>query len=274
MIQQMAEPTPTRFADGFVQPNRHIAARLEAMLALLLHAHGGGRSMSAASKGTERELFVNDFLSQVFPPHFRFGSGDITDSEENKSGQIDVVIEYPNLYSFPILNSATRLYLAEAVAVALEIKSDLKKQWSEVESTAMKTKSLKRRFENSRMRELADRYDAIGDDRSKFRAYELRQAASHLLAPRDDIPLFVVGYKGWAKMETLTKHLNSSQVDAVLQLDNRFFVERGPELAIQNMGPMCLMAFLELVTACLHHGPPQSSIFHYGTQVDHDSDAE
>ncbi len=146
--------TPTRFTDGRIQPNRHIMSRLDAMLALLLEAHGGGGTMSAASKGTERELFVNSFLSQVFPPHFRFGSGDITDSDENKSGQVDVVIEFPNLYSFPIWQSAPRLYLAEGVAVAIEIKSDLSNQWSEVESTAAKNKGAEtpiRGLSNSRI---------------------------------------------------------------------------------------------------------------------------
>jgi hypothetical protein len=270
----MSKPTPTRFTDGFVQPNRHITKRLEAMLSLLLNAHGGGGTMSAASKGTERELFVNSFLSQVFPTHFRFGTGDITDSEENKSGQIDIVIEYPNLYSFPIWQSAPRLYLAEGVAVAIEVKSDLSSQWGEAEATAKKTKLLKRRFEDYRMRELADRYDALGDPQSKLRAYELREAALRLNAPPEEIPLFVVGYTGWANVETLSKRLNSSQVDAVLQLDNQFFVARGKDIAIANMKTICLMMFLEFITACLHVSPPQSNMFHYATQVKRGEDAE
>ncbi|MBC8116547.1 MAG: hypothetical protein H7062_19315 [Candidatus Saccharimonas sp.] len=264
----MTTPPPTRFADGFVQPNRHITARLTAMLNLLLSAHGGGGTMSAASKGAERELFVNSFLSQVFPPHFRFGSGDITDSEENKSGQLDVVIEFPNLYSFPIWHSAPRLYLAEGVAVAIEIKSDLSNQWSEVEATAKNIKSLRRRFDDYRIRELADRYDAMNDGKSKLRAYELREAAACLTAPTEDIPLFVVGYNGWANAETLCKHLGNSQVDAVLQLDRQFFVARGSGTVVQDMGPMCLMIFLEFITNCLHVTPPQSSIFHYATQAE------
>lgn len=270
----MSEPTPTRFTGGIVQPNRHITARLDAMLGVLLEAHSGGRSMSAAAKGTEREVFINSFMSRVFPPHFRFGSGDITDSEERKSGQVDVVIEYPNLYSFPTLDPASRLYLAEGVAVALEIKSDLSKQWSEVETTARKTKSLKRRYKDSRMRELADRYDAIGGGQSQVRAYELRHAADQLTAPPEEIPLFVVGYSGWAKAETLQKRVNSSPVDAIIQLDRRFFVSREPELVIKDHGPMCLMMFLEFVTSCLSTEPPQTNIFHYGTQIDHDLDEE
>ena len=37
--------------------------------------------MSSASKGSERELFIREFLAKVFPPHIRFGSGDITDAK-------------------------------------------------------------------------------------------------------------------------------------------------------------------------------------------------
>lgn len=270
----MTQPPQTRFTDGFVRPNRHIITRLEAMLSLLLGAHGCGGTMSAASKGTERELFVHAFLSRMFPPHFRFGSGDITDSEENKSGQIDVVIEYPNLYSFPLCQCGPRLYLAEGVAVALEIKSDISKQWSEVETTAKNIKTLKRRFEGSRMREMADRCDISNYDQSKFRAFELREAASQLNVPPEAIPLFVVGYNGWANAETLQKNLNDSQVDAVLQLDNQFFVARGNDTVIQNMGPICLMMFLEFITTCLQDAPRQSHMFHYATQVHDESNVD
>ena len=35
--------------------------------------------MSSASKGSERESFVDDFLSKAMPTHFRFGSGDTSD---------------------------------------------------------------------------------------------------------------------------------------------------------------------------------------------------
>ena len=263
------DETPGRFPEGsYVRPNQHIMSRLDAMLNMMLDAHGGGGTMSSASKGSEREIFVSSFLSQVFPPHFRFGSGDITDADERKSGQIDVVVEYPNLYSFPIWQSAPRLYLAEGVAVAIEIKSDISNQWDEVKESATKLKELKRRFRDMRMLEEADRLDSVGNDISMLRAFELRQAAERMQTPPEDIPMFVVGYKGWARPETLTGHLNDSQVDAVLQLDNQFFCARGADLEIANMGPLCMMMFLEFITARLHDPAPQSDIFHYATQVE------
>ena len=110
---------------------------------MLLAAHAAGGKMSSASKGNERETFVSSFLRQVFPAHFRFGTGDITDSDERISGQVDVVVEYPNLYSFPVFEASPRLYLAEGVAATVEIKSDLSTQWSQVEKTASKLKKIK-----------------------------------------------------------------------------------------------------------------------------------
>ncbi len=42
--------------------------------------------MSASSKGQDRETFIKDFLAQVLPPQFRFGSDDATDANSNRSG--------------------------------------------------------------------------------------------------------------------------------------------------------------------------------------------
>ncbi|MEQ1828563.1 MAG: DUF6602 domain-containing protein [Pirellula sp.] len=62
-------------------------SRLNAIFESLNSAYGGGGHMSSASKGVEREIFVKNVLQQVFPPHFRFSSGDIVDSNGNQSGK-------------------------------------------------------------------------------------------------------------------------------------------------------------------------------------------
>ncbi len=46
--------------------------------------HAAGKSMSNASKGYEREGFVNNFL----PPLYRFGTGDATDENGHKAGSL------------------------------------------------------------------------------------------------------------------------------------------------------------------------------------------
>ena len=93
--------------------NVHLTTRLEGILQQLIGGYLAGRSMSSATKGTERETFVDRFLSEVFPRQFRFGTGDAIDAYGHKSGQLDVVIEYPFSPSLPTIGSASRLYLAE-----------------------------------------------------------------------------------------------------------------------------------------------------------------
>ena len=105
---------------------------------MLCAAFDAGTSLASASKGAEREAFVTLFLSQVLPTIYRFGTGVITDSYASatgsrRSGQIDVVIEMPFAPSFPALvGSDVRLYPAEAVGVAIEVKSDVSAQWKDV----------------------------------------------------------------------------------------------------------------------------------------------
>lgn len=41
--------------------------------------------LSDASRGVEREAFINAFLSDILTPQFRFGSGEITDQKGNRS---------------------------------------------------------------------------------------------------------------------------------------------------------------------------------------------
>lgn len=82
-----------------------LVTRLDGIQQMLISAYNAGSSMSAASKGAEREAFIDTFLSQVFTPQYRFGSGDAIDQNGNQSGQLDVVIEYPLVPSLPIVGN-------------------------------------------------------------------------------------------------------------------------------------------------------------------------
>src|SRR5690606_14670733 len=128
-------------------PNQHVIQRLHGIQQILLGVHAAGGSTSNATKGREREAFIDRFLSGIFPAPFRFGSGDITDQSGARSGQIDVVVEYPFLPSLPVVGGGQeRLYFAEGVAVAIEVKSNLASQWDEVLSTARQLAPLRRPF--------------------------------------------------------------------------------------------------------------------------------
>jgi hypothetical protein len=111
--------------------NQFLLERLRGIQAILMGVHQSSGPLSASSKGQERQSFIDCFLSKVLPPIFRFGSGDATDAAGNKSGQLDVVIEYPFAPTLPTFAGETRLYLAEGVAAVVEVKSNVAAQWNE-----------------------------------------------------------------------------------------------------------------------------------------------
>jgi hypothetical protein len=82
--------------------NDYVLKRLEGIRSQLMAAHEAGDPMSNSTKGREREAFINDFLRNVLPPIYRFGTGDATDVNGNRSGQLDVVVEYPFGPSLPL----------------------------------------------------------------------------------------------------------------------------------------------------------------------------
>jgi hypothetical protein len=118
-------------------PNEYVVQRLMGMQSILNGVHQSGGGLSSATIGQERAAFIDQFLSGVLPPIYRFGSGDATDAAGNKSGQLDVVVEYPFAPSLPIVGAGqSRLYLAESVAAVIEVKSNLAGQWSQAVGTA------------------------------------------------------------------------------------------------------------------------------------------
>ena len=149
MEDEQTAPEYSHVAD-FIQDsssNRYIANRLAGIRKVLSGVHQGGIAHSNSTIGSEREALIRCFLSEVFPPHIRFGSGDATDSHGKKSGQLDVVIEFPWMPSLPVIHGIdSRLYLAEGIAAVIEVKSNIKSQWKEVEKTAKKLSKLDRRF--------------------------------------------------------------------------------------------------------------------------------
>lgn len=216
--------------------NKHIEKRLEGIRKALLAAYDSGSEMSSASKGREREAFVSSFLSQVFSPAYRFGTGDITDSNDARSGQLDVVVESPYWYSLPAHHNGARLYMAEGVAAVIEVKSDLASQWSEILDTMAKVKGLQRRYKSHDLQQWSDAFAFIetaqagttpvtpeaAQSRSTIRELkqELDQRISTLKKVRADIPCYAVGFRGWSKAETL-----KSNVEKVANLDGAIILD-------------------------------------------------
>lgn len=205
--------------------NQHIFSRLLGIQEKLKALHKAVSTASSATKGDDRELFINEFLSEVLPPQFRFGHGDITDLSGKRSGQVDIVVEYPLFPSLPIGKGSSRLYLAEGVVAVIEVKSDLENQWNQVKNTSLQLQPLKRGY-----------------------------GSNDVSTPRY-IPLFAVGYKGWSNVETLNQKLAEGVVSGILIIDSGLFVWNPPLYIGQNsltksaIGAWSLWAFI----VCLHH---------------------
>jgi hypothetical protein len=177
--------------------NKELRRRLHGIHAVLMAAHQAGVESTSASKGIEREIFVRQFLAQVLPPIFRFGHGDIIDTQQRTSGQIDIVIENPFFPSLPVVEGGPRLYLAEGVAAALEVKSDIASQWSQLQTTAKKLKPL-----------IPCPGGVRGDSTLKMDVC---------------VPLFAVGFNGWKKLKTVRPILDAEAVDGILVIEDGLF---------------------------------------------------
>jgi len=82
----------------------------------------------AVSKGEEREIPIHEFLDANLPDIFSVVRGEVVDSQNETSGQLDIMI-YDNSRSIPFYNSGNNYILpAEALLSSTEVKSKLNKQ--------------------------------------------------------------------------------------------------------------------------------------------------
>ena len=198
--------------------NPHLDERLRGIQAILNGVHLASGPLSNSSKGREREAFIDQFLSQVYPTPFRFGSGDITDKTGKRTGQLDVVVEYPFSPSLPIVGtSSTRLYLAEGVAAVIEVKSDVSAQWDEVIASAKRLQPIRR---------------------------EIHSTMSLGAPPGSQIPLFAVGYKGWKDVETVKRKLDPDLVQGILVIDPGVFASTAEYRGIEAGHCWALWGFI------------------------------
>lgn len=114
----------------------------------LILGHKRSKNYPSAVIGTEREIIIEKLLSVILPSVNRYGCGIIIDHEGKSTGQVDLLIESPLSTSLPISNNRQRLYFADSVVAAFEIKSDLSKQKSEAfekidQIMSLKTKKVK-----------------------------------------------------------------------------------------------------------------------------------
>ena len=199
--------------------NALVHERLAGIQRVLMGVHQASSPLSANSRGDERQAFVSRFLAEVLPPVYRFGTGDATDAGGTRSGQLDVVIEYPFSPSLPSVSgpNSTRLYLAESVAAVIEVKSDVSKQWQEAQYTASQLAPLQRKFGSTM---------SMGPP------------------PTPKIPLFVAGYTGWKNTDTLQRRMTENpHITGILVIEEGFFVS-STEYGVVAEGPWALWGLI------------------------------
>ena len=121
--------------------------RLESIQKIAQAHYEAGIAMSNSTIGSEREVFVKEILSKIFPNAYRFSSGDIIDSTGQSAGQVDLVLEFPFEPTFPSPVGDQRLCLAESAICAFEIKSTYPQQWDQLVEKVRKVNALTRKLD-------------------------------------------------------------------------------------------------------------------------------
>lgn len=228
--------------------NEILSNRVDALFTLLSTQHAGGKGMSSASIGSERELFVDSLLKNVFPPHYRFSTGDITNPTVALSGQVDIVLEYPRGFSFPLLEGGPRLYLAEDVAAVIEVKSNLTGQWNEVKSTAEKLAEVQRNNMSQMYDHVADRIEAgtmgVGESETpEEQAQKFRNMATQTQQfGEQSIPIYAVGFEGWKTLDTVKAKIDEGIVDGIFVINEKIYASSD---GTATSGLSSMLAFLE-----------------------------
>lgn len=171
----------------------------------LIQCYNETRHYSPTITGSEREIFQKELLEKILPINYRIGAGSICDSYGEESGQVDLVIELPFSLSFPVSSSQNRLYLADSVGAAFEIKSNLNTQWDEAIDKVIEIKSLNR----------------LRNDEGEI-----------MLLDALKIPTFIVAYKGYSSIETIYKKLQAVTIRD--RPDGIFIIESGIFLGRSN----------------------------------------
>ena len=225
--------------------NKVLDARLDGLLnSLRVHYESGSESASA-NKGIEREAFIEAVLKNAIPPVYRISSGEAVDRHGNQSGQLDIVIEYP---FFPRLSvpMGTQAHLAESVAAVIEVKSDAS-QWKEVVQTHAKLRKLTRN-----VRSIASDKPYIAD-----KPYEILESSDEYEIQTDPtmgpmsysrIPMFAVGYRGFAKLETIERKVIEERLAGLLVVDQRLYFGYQRGRVIKAVGNCSLWALIFAIT--------------------------
>lgn len=168
-----------------------------------MERHRDTQHYSSPIIGAEREAVNAHLLKFVLPPGYRIGAGTIADASGLETGQIDTVIEQPFSLSFPVATDLNRLYLADTVGAAFEIKSDLYVQGTDALKKIKEIRAL------------------------TTRAVQPREVVKYDLV---QIPAFIIGFKGHKTLDAVEQKfidpLDKLSPNGVLVLESEIFYGR------------------------------------------------
>ena len=102
-------------------PNPYLIDRLLAVQDQVLTAYAQLDPKAPGHVADLRQVLIQHFLRPLFSAHRRFTAGRITDATGVLTEQLDLIIEHGFMPSFPLHDGTSRLVLAEAVALVIEV---------------------------------------------------------------------------------------------------------------------------------------------------------
>jgi len=103
------------------EANPYIIDRLLAVQDQVLNAYAQLDPKDPAHATALRNLLVEQFLRPLFSAHRRFTAGRITDANGVLTEHLGLIVEHGFMPSFPLHDGKSRLVLAEAVALVIEV---------------------------------------------------------------------------------------------------------------------------------------------------------
>ena len=188
------------------EANPYIIDRLLAVQDQVLNAYAQLDPHAAGHVTELRRVLIEQFLRPLFSAHRRFTSGRITDASGVLTEQIDLIIEHGFMPSFPLHDGTSRLVLAEAAALVIEVADHLGE-------------------DDERLREVCSHIKQLSRD--------IKPTIKYQGAPSDRVPVMVVFFQGPDELEDLQRWWmaipETERPDAVCVLSSGCFLGFGLE---------------------------------------------
>lgn len=219
------------------QANPYIIDRLLAVQDQILNAYVKLDAKEPTHVSALRQLLVEQFLRPLFSAHRRFTSGRITDATGVLTEQLDLIVEHGFMPSFPLHDGTSRLVLAEAAALVIEVADQPGPDDGYLREVCSHIKQLRR---------------------------DIKPTVKHQGAPSDRVPVMVVFFQGPEEVEDLQRWWmaipEAERPDAVCVLSSGCFLGFGLE-ADGALGLYSVCLTLNHMLTLLNFAAPDLAIY-------------